>query len=70
MEKTMQEVIVDNMRTTLEDAPALLIVAKSLANDYANWLQQEVTSVVCDQVILSRSQWSVHPQHNSWIFPH
>ena len=53
--KIVQEVIVDNMRTTLEDASTLLTVAESLASEGAKWVQQEVTSAVCNQVTLSRS---------------
>ena len=70
MENAVQEVIVDNMRTTLEDAPAFLIVAESLASEGTKGMRQEVISAGCDQVILLQSQWSVHPQHSGWIFPH
>ena len=43
MDTTVQEVIVDNMRTMLEDAPTLLTVVETLASEGTKWVRQDVT---------------------------
>ena len=75
MGKTVQEVIVDNMRTMLEDAPTLLTVVETLASEGTKWVRQDVTirsvrpsdSIKVTVVGSSSTQWLDLPPPRRFI---